>query len=230
MKLTKKAAALLLAASLAVSVCATPVFATDGTTLNRGSTSVDSKLIGSELSGSGNTDVLYKVTESYQWSIPATIDFGENAGVDNTSTVEAKLDKKENGEQAKQAADNTWKGTAPKVMVTKNVIRADKKLQITVDTKNHFATSYDKNDGFYVETADTHEKLYFTISKPVEGTTAMVLKGDTNEVLCVPSGTDTDEQELVFVLKTARNNDKHNAAEKAGTYKGLVAFSSKLVD
>lgn len=87
-EVNKKAAALLLAASLAVSVCATPVFAAE----NMGSTSVDSTTV---LGGvtTGNTKVLYKVTESYQWSIPATIDFGENAGVGKTSRVDANMEK-----------------------------------------------------------------------------------------------------------------------------------------
>lgn len=72
--MTKKAAALLLAASLAVSVCATPVFATGthGTEVSGNASTPNTK---------SETTVEYKVTEGYTWAIPATIDFGSNAGV-----------------------------------------------------------------------------------------------------------------------------------------------------
>lgn len=225
MKLTKKAAALLLAASLAVSVCATPVFATSaGTTLNRGSKPVDTTTVPGV--GTGDTQVLYKVTESYAWSVPATIDFGEDAGVNNTSMVEAKLGKDEDGVQAKKSTDNTWKGTAPKIMVTKNVIGPGKELQITFDT-----TYLAANGEFYVATHDGAEKLYYTVIKPAAapGGTEEKLTKDNTKVLSVPSGTNTAEQALVFTLKTAPNNAKLNAAEKAGKYEGHVVFHSKLV-
>lgn len=227
MKLTKKAASLLLAASLAVSVCATPVFATG---YDMGSKPVNGSNIGGALVGSGDTQIHYKVTESYTWSVPATIDFGENAGVDNTSTVEAKLvESTAKGEKATpEAGGKALKGTAPRIMVTKNVIGVGKNLQITVDTDGHTATSYE-NGQFYVETETTHEKLYFTIAKPAAGGNRTNLSDDKYEVLKVPSGTNTSFQELVFTLKTADNNSG-NAAEKAGSYEGLVVFSSKIVD
>lgn len=217
MKLTKNAAALLLAASLAVSVCATPVFAEEP---NRGSK--PATFVGGI--GTGDTKVLYKVTESYAWTVPATIDFGEDAGVNNTSTVEANLGENKTGEKAKQNG-TAWKGTAPKIMVTKNVIGVGKELQITFDT-----TYLAENGEFYVATPDGAEKLYYTVTKPAApgGTEEKLTKGNT-KVLSVPSGTDTAEQELVFVLETAPNNDKHNAAEKAGDYVGHVVFQSKIV-
>lgn len=221
--MTKKAAALLLAASLAVSMCATPVFAADH---NMGSQSVDGKIIGDALVGSGDTQIYYKVTESYQWTVPATIDFGVNAGANNSSTVNANLEKSQNGEKADNDGTGKWKGTAPKIVVCKNVIGVGKKLKITVDTEGHTATSYE--DGkFYVETETTHEKLCFTITKPTAGGTQQELTGTENEVLSVPSGTNVADQELVFTLKTA---DGVNVSEKAGDYKGLVVFASKIVD
>ena len=226
--MTKKAAALLLAASLAVSVCATPVFATATTPPTMGSQAVNGQVIGNKLSGSWGTHVLYEVTEGYTWTVPVTIDFGADAGVNNTSTVNATLDKDDPGKTAVKDADNKWKGTAPKIVVTKNVIRAGKKLQITVDTDKHFSTSFDPNDGFYVETTDTHEKLYFKIQKNDASKTELTKAN--NKVLSVPSGTDTAEQELVFTLNTAANNATGNAAEKAGKYEGYVYFSSELVD
>lgn len=222
--MTKKAAALLLAASLAVSVCATPVFADGGTTLNRGSQQVDTTTVPGV--GVGYTQVFYKVTERYNWSVPATIDFGEDAGAGNTSTVEANLNENVNGVQAKQESGGTaWKGTAPKIVVSKNVIGVGKTLKITVDTGTGTGASYDETGGFYVEasgTSGTAEKLYFKIQK--NDTNKTQLTKDNTEVLSVPSGKDTDDQELVFTLTTTSK-----AAEQAGSYEGHVVFSSKLV-
>jgi hypothetical protein len=226
MKLTKKAASLILAASLAVSVCATPVFAT-ATTPEMGPLNVNGT--SSFGIGVGHTSVLYKVTESYSWSVPTTIDFGKNAGVGNTSTVEANLSgSTAKGQMAEQeAGGKAWKGNAPRVEVTKNVIGVGKKLQITVDTGKNNGTSY-KDGKFYVEVAGTNEELYFDIYKPAAGGNRTNLSDDKYEVLAVPSGTDTSSQDLLFVLNTAEKTA--NVAEKAGEYKGTVVFSSKIVD
>lgn len=241
MKLTKNAAALLLAASLAVSVCATPVFAAEGggtttTPPKMGSQEVNgsNNTPGGPLLGSYNTQVLYKVTESYTWTVPITIDFGVNAGVNNFSTVEARLDNDKNGEQAKQESGGTeWKGTAPKVCVTKNIIGVNKNLQIAIDTTT--GGSYDDTEGFFVEAPETlkdggsptkYEKLYFTITKPATATgdPEVKLTKTENKVLSVPSGTNTANQELVFKLKTTSKS-----AEMAGTYEGHVVFYSEIV-
>ena len=221
MKLTKKAAALLLAASLAVSVCATPVFATE----NMGST--PAKFLAGI--GTGDTKVIYKVTESYAWSIPATIDFGENAGANNTSTVNATLKENGPGKKADNNGTGKWEGAAPKVVVSKNVIGIGKRLQITFNT-----TYLDKDNGkFYVLASETTktgdaqaetQKLYFKIQKNDKDKTELTQKN--NEVLSVDSGTDTAEQALVFTLTTA---DGDNAAEKAGDYEGHVVFNSQIV-
>lgn len=223
MKLTKKAAALLLAASLAVSVCATPVFAAEGgstttpTTPSMGSTTTGSDKVQGGIA-TGNTDVLYNVTESYQWSVPATIDFGENAGANKTPIVNATLGKDGTGEKAD--ANNQWKGTAPKVVVSKNVIGIDKKLQITVNT------SYYENGEFYV-LAGTSEKLFYTVTKlDATGTAGEKLTKTNTEVLSVPAGTNTGEQALEFKLETAKGT---NVSEKAGDYTGVVVFQSKIV-
>lgn len=231
MKLTKKAAALLLAASLAVSVCATPVFADDTgttpTTPSMGSQKRDNtNAPGGSGTVTGSTNVYYKVTESYAWSVPATIDFGENAGANNTSTVNATLN--EDGPGKKADADNQWKGTAPKVVVSKNVIGVGKRLQIT------FNTDYlDKDGKFYVLASETTkpgdasaetQKLYFKIQK--DDTAKTELTKTNNEVLIVDSGTDTAYQALVFTLTTA---DGDNVAEKAGDYEGHVVFQSEIV-
>lgn len=234
MKLTKKAAALLLAASLAVSVCAMPVFAddTDTTTPTKGSNVVNSSTTtAGVLFGTGQTKVVYKVTESYTWTVPATIDFGENAGVNQKPKVTTNVDQNENLTETGTAAGtgNNWEGNAPKVMVIKNVIGPGKNLQITIDT------DFTENGKFYVETPKMtkdgaskteHERLYYTITKPdaTGSVTGKELTGTENEVLKVPSGTDTDEQELVFTLTTTSKT-----AEQAGTYVGHVFFHSQLV-
>lgn len=221
MKLTKKAAALLLAASLAVSVCATPVFAAEGGTTppDMGSQKRDNtKTLGNSGIVNGTTNVYYNVTESYAWSIPATIDFGENAGANNTSIVNATLD--EDGPGEKADADNKWKGTAPKVVVSKNVIGIGKKLQIIV------STDYYDNDEFYVLSGKS-EKLHYAITKLTPaGATGEKLTKDKNEVLSVDSGTDTAYQALEFKLTTAKGD---NVSEKAGNYTGVVVFQSKVV-
>ena len=217
----KKAAALLLAAALAVSVCATPVFATE----NMGST--PAKFLAGI--GTGDTKVIYKVTESYAWSIPATIDFGENAGANNTSTVNATLKENGPGKKADNNGTGKWEGAAPKVVVSKNVIGIGKRLQITFNT-----TYLDKDNGkFYVLASETTktgdaqaetQKLYFKIQKNDKDKTELTQKN--NEVLSVDSGTDTAAQEVVFTLTTA---DGDNAAEKAGDYEGHVVFNSHIV-
>lgn len=235
MKLTKKAAALLLAASLAVSVCATPVFAAEGGgtgTLVKGSNAVNGSPTNAGLVGTGQTKVVYKVTESYTWTVPATIDFGENDGVNQHPKVTTNVEQDENLTQTGTAASstNSWAGTAPKIMVTKNVIGPGKNLRIYVDTNYT-----DTNGKFYVETPKMtkdgpspteHERLYYTITKPAAtgSVTGEELTTGKNDVLKVPSGTDTAEQELVFTLTTTSKT-----AEQAGTYVGHVVFHSQLV-
>ena len=116
--MTKKAAALLLAASLAVSVCATPVFAAE----DMGS------LPGTEATGTTGltTKVVYNVTKGYTWSVPATIDFGKDAGTNGTRTVVTSLENG-NGTSADQGI-----GSAPRVMVIKNVIAPGEVLSINM--------------------------------------------------------------------------------------------------
>lgn len=173
--------------------------------------------------GNYDTKVYYKVTEKYTWSVPATIDFGEDAGPKSqTRTVEANLG---TGNGTAAGAKN---GTAPKVMVIKNVIGPGKNLQIAIDT------DHTENGKFYVETPKMtaagpsktdFEKLYYTITKPAPtGGNKEELTTGKNVVLKVPSGTDTDEQELVFTLTTTSKT-----AEQAGTYEGHVFFHSQLV-
>lgn len=206
--MTKKAAALLLAASLAVSVCATPVFAVE-----IGSTEGDT-------TGTGTTtNVLYEVTEAYTWSVPATIDFGKDAGVKNTSTVLANSNDK--GKTAEKDGENKeWKGTAPKVMVTKNTIASGKSLKITLKPENP-AT------GFTVVNGD--DSLSYTVKTTAEKKddnkidpyTPIIVDATTNQILELKAGVNTGEVELEFKLTTTTAT-----AEVAGEYKGQIVFTA----
>ena len=206
--MTKKAAALLLAASLAVSMCATPVFAASNESSNNGGTAPNA------------TEVTYRVDSSYTWSIPAKIDFGANAGIKKTRTVAADQDK----DAESTEATNTVDGTAPKVCVTENIIASGKTLKISIDTAASGVT-YDTTDNkFYVKN-DENVKLYFTINKPFIGSISNKILDSTNsEVLKVSSGKNTDGQTLYFELKT----EDLLEAEAAGTYNGKVAFKSEV--
>lgn len=208
MKLTKKAAALLLAAALAVSVCATPVFATDPS------------IMGSETKTTADTNVTYTVDSKYTWSIPAKIDFGANAGIKKTRTVKANT--AENTASTK--ATDTTDGTAPMVCVTENIIGPEKALKISIDTAS---STFETGNGFYVGVVGKKlvEKLYFKIAKPAEGSNPeKELTSGDSEVLSVPSGTKIGEQALVLTLKTTTTD----AAEKAGEYTGSIAFKSEV--
>lgn len=223
MKLTKKAAALLLAASLAVSVCAMPVFAAS-TTPETGSHE------GSNETGktSANTVVTYQVDCSYTWTIPKKIDFGENAGVNQTRIVDATADKDDENKAATNNGEG-GKGTVPVVQVTSNIIDDDKTLHISIDTETADGTTYDPTDKkFYVVTGTTDptmaQKLYFEITKSGAAAGTPAWDAATQPVLTVPAGTPTGKQELRFTLNTANGG----TAEKAGTYNGKVVFKSEL--
>lgn len=206
--MTKKAASLLLAASLAVSVCAMPVFAGEpsNTSSNKGGTAPDATL------------VTYNVESSYTWSIPATIDFGDNAGVGKTRTVKANTAA---NVASKEATDNT-DGTAPMVCVTENIIAPESALKISIDT----GTSSFQNGSFVVgiQGAKTWELLNFKIAKLGEdGAVGEALDASNSEVLSVPSGTKTGKQALVLTLSTTTGE-----VEKAGEYTGSIVFKSEV--
>lgn len=213
MKLTKKAAALLLAASLAVSVCATPVFADDSATTP--------SLPGTEATGADGltTKVVYDVTGGYTWSVPATIDFGKDAGggaqkrtVNATETAE---------KESIKATDTA--GTAPKVFVTKNVIAPGKTLKINL-----------KADGsaFEVKTSEggKEAKLTYkvkTTAETIDGTETQLYKEkpvdavNGTEILALKAGKNTGDVALEFELTTTATS-----AEIAGTYEGKVVFTA----
>lgn len=209
---------MLLAASLAVSMCATPVFAAAETGSHEGSNESGKT--------SANTEVTYQVDCSYTWTIPKKIDFGANAGVDQTRIVEA-IDGDRNAPNTPATNNGTaGKGKVPRVCVTKNIINDDKTLHISIDTTTTDGTTYDTVESkFYVVTkTSAAQKLYFEIKKcDATGNSVTAFSPVTESVLAVPSGTNTGEQELVFTLNTP-----NGSAEKAGTYNGKVVFKSEL--
>lgn len=220
MKLTKKAAALLLAASLAVSVCATPVFA--GTTdPNMGSN------ITTMTTPNNTTKVLYKVTSGYHWSVPATINFGEDAGAKNTSTVEANLTQNSTGsvkgEPAKKDTDGKWKGTAPKVMVNKNVIEPGKSLKISLKAEGDTVFQV-KTGGVANETTLGYSVKTKAEKKDNQDTTnysEINVQPNGSLILELNAGVNTGEVDLEFVLNTTQAS-----AEIAGKYEGNVVFTA----
>lgn len=225
MKLTKKAAALLLAASLAVSVCATPVFAAEGGTTEpaKPSTTVSEK----DTEKTANTEVNYQVDSKYTWSIPTEINFGANAGTGKTLTVKA--DKEAEEQNVLPNEGNSYTGSAPMVYVTENIIAPENALKISIDTGySTFEQGSEKGSekGFYVGVYGTKtiEKLYFKINKLADnGSSGDELDANKSEVLRVDSGTKTGKQALVFTLKTTTDT-----AEKAGKYTGTIVFKSEV--
>lgn len=203
--MTKKAAALLLAASLAVSVCAMPVFAGGGTGANKNEASAN----GADVTTPGktttaSTDVEYVVEASYEWSVPSKITFRED-----TAEVEA----------------NSEVGNTQKVKVTKNIIPNKKSLKITVDsttTKNVEGTAK-----FAIKTGED-AYLVYAIKKGNNYTEEIAVNG---EVMSVESGKKTADTPLKFFLtKDTANGAGENVSEKAGTYTGIAVFTAQVVD
>lgn len=223
MKLTKNAASLLLAATLAVSVCATPVFAAGVTTNDYVTPSTTGAT-----SSSGETTVTYKVVSSYEWSIPAKIDFGNNAGVvdantGKTRTVNANL--ANNSTSAPTAAGDTA-GTATKVCILNNIIDVDKTLTISISGTNAYYDS--TNSSFFITTASSAQatdgqKLYYTVKTTDANATALDTATNT-KVVSAASGVVSADKALIFELNT-----KNGAtAEKAGTYNGKLSFTASI--
>ena len=203
MKLTKKAAALLLAASLAVSVCATPVFAAPVTN-NQGVQNPDTGEKVDE-NGFGNpkqacTELKYTVTEGYTWSIPADINFGSDRTV---------------------AAENMSK--SDKVKAWDCRLKNDYRLEITIEG-NDGQYGMGTNKEFVVKTAEG-ATLNYNVQK---GTGTHLTNVDSGEeILSVPAGKDNNDETLTFTLDT--HKDDNTLAEKAGVYIGYAIFTANVV-
>ena len=202
MKLTKKAAALLLAASLAVSVCATPVFAEDNPpVINKpgvqDTTGEDVTTPATEKQAC--MQLKYTVTEGYTWSIPANIVFDSDHGV--------------------TAADMTEQG---KVTVKNCKLKNGYTLKITM-AGNGGQYSKNTNGGFKVMTAEG-ATLDYTVKKGTAPSLTDVISG--KDILTIAAGTDKEEETLTFTLQTKK--DQGNYAETAGEYIGYAIFTAKI--
>ena len=204
--MTKKAAALLLAASLAVSMCATPVFAAGNPPYNNGQHVQDTtgeNVDTTTVEKHACTQLKYNVTEGYNWSIPANIDFGANNGVTN--------------------ANKTGQGN---VTVKDCKIKNGYTLKITI-TGNDGQYGMGTEHKFKVKTVDGAE-LPYTVDAKKNGaaTTTPVMEG--NEVLELAAGKNHAESELTFTLKTQTTDT--NAAETAGEYIGYAIFTAQATN
>ena len=151
--MTKKAAALLLAASLAVSVCATPVFAATNTA---GATGND--VTGAGKTTTASTDVEYVVAASYEWSVPSKITF-----TDTIAEVEASAET----------------GDTQKVKVTKNIIPNKKNLKITVDSTT--TKNVEGEAKFAIKTGED-AYLVYAIKKGADYTEEIAVNGEVMSV------------------------------------------------
>lgn len=194
---------MLLAASLAVSMCATPVFAAPVT--NGGH--VQDSTLGEKIEENniGNpkqacTELKYTVTEGYTWSIPADINFGKDHTVAAENMVET-------GEV------KAWNCR----------LKNDYRLEVTIaGNGGQYAT--ETTDGFKVKTAEG-ATLNYNVKKGTGVHLTDVASGE--EILSVPAGSNKNDETLTFTLET--HSDDTNAAEKAGTYIGYAIFTATVV-
>ena len=198
MRLTKKAAALLVAAAMVMSM-GTTVFAGDG---DESATNT-----GSNAEGQGDkatTSVTYTVSESYEWTVPKSIDFTSVAN--DTGNTDGKIT------ATVAEAEN-------KVVVKKNVIKANQSLVISA------LSAKGKDDSKFVIVTNEGASLEYAIYTKAStenaeyNTTPITSAG---QVLTVPAGK-VDYVSLKFVLTKA-----DASVEKAGSYSDTVTFSASL--
>ena len=202
--MTKKAAALLLAASLAVSVCATPVFATGNRPFNNGQTVQDSN-IGEDVATVTTqkhacTQLKYNVTEGYTWSIPADINFGSDHGVTGVGQEYMKLKGKVTVKDCKLKNDYTLKISMNGNGGRYNTDPGDFKVKTAEGAELEYVVNIDRNDG--------------------DGLQPDLTSG--GNILKLAAGKNKAETEITFSLVTPE--DINNAAEKAGEYIGYAIF------
>ena len=208
--MTKKAAALLLAASLAVSVCATPVFAADTPPATHGGTVQETtgETIGAaEINNAKQacTKLTYEVTEGYNWSIPADINFGNDKGVNQ-----------------EVAPEGTPKTT---VAVSKCKIRNGKTLHIDIKGNGGGdATIASGSDGEFKIKSGENETLEYDVKIGDSDATINTPVTSGTDVLTLAAGNETLTKYLSFTLKTATGA----TAEKAGSYHGYAIFTAQL--
>ena len=196
--MTKKAAALLLAASLAVSVCATPVFAAGNPPYNNGQTVQDSN-IGEDVvtvttQKHACTQLKYNVTEGYTWSIPADIDFGADNGTVDVNKV-----------------------GHGKVTVKDCKLKNDYTLKISMHGNGG---QYSTDPGDFKVKTEEGATLDYTVEKGTVPNLIEVTAGE--KILTLAAGNDRTEVDLTFTLETQKTGT--NLAEKAGEYIGYAIF------
>lgn len=205
MKLTKKAAALLLAASLAVSVCATPVFATENRPYNNGqtvqSTGEDVGTVTAQKQAC--TKLTYSVKEGYTWSIPADINFGNDKGVSQEVAPEG----------------------SPKTTVVVSGCKIKNGNTLHIDMKGNGGRDVQLGSGngeFKIKSVEGETLEYVVKMGDTEATiTTPVTSGA--DVLTLDAGNDALTKYLSFTLKTATTT-----SEKAGSYLGYAVFTAQL--
>ena len=171
------------------------------------------------------TKVLYEVTGGYTWSVPATIDFGKDAGGGaQKRTVNATGAENSEIKEATGTAETTGTdGTAPKVFVTKNVIAPGKTLKIKLKADGNAFEVKTSEDGeeatlkYKVKT--TAETIEGTLKAPYTEKIVDAVNG--TEILALKAGKNTGDVALVFELTTASSK-----AEIAGKYEGTVVFTA----
>ena len=235
-----------LAAAMLVSAVAVPVFAEGSNTMqyyyengdyktrtNDGPAENVDTATNQNLTTSGTTQVKYEVHTSYEWSIPSVIDFGSDAGVGKTVTVNA-IEKDDTNTTPAQGAD--VHGKAMRVTVSKNVIEYGKSLFIKIETSDQkvYDTDRDKVDpnvskGFFIANGDGDDaqRLYFSIFKTfdndVKNPSAKVASWNKT-ILEAYAGRNTESQGLIFEL----NTENERTAELAGTYMNTLTFTAEI--
>lgn len=145
----------------------------------------------------------YSVTEGYNWSIPADINFGNDKGVNQ-----------------EVAPTNSPKTT---VVVSGCKIKNGKTLHIDMKGNGGGDVQVGNGNGeFKIESVEKEKLPYeVKIGDTETNITKPVNSGD--DVLTLDAGNDTLTKYLSFTLKTATTT-----SEKAGSYHGYAIFTAQL--
>ena len=150
----------------------------------------------------------YSVRESYKWSIPSDIEFGNDKGVNQDV-----------------APTNNPKTT---VTVSGCKIKNGKTLHIDMKGNGGGDEQVGNGNGEFKIKSDEEEKLEYVvkIGDTETNITNPVNSGD--DVLTLDAGKAALTKYLSFTLKTVRTAE--NVSEKAGSYHGYAIFTAQLKD
>lgn len=208
MKLTKNAAALLLAASLAVSVCATPVFAADPKPTDSNAAGVQNagaKVTTPATESKAWMELKYEVTEGYKWSIPANIDFGKDQGNEDNDIV----------------INGSSTGN-PKCTVTVSECKIKNGNTLYISMNGNGGGSGSTAGAFKLKD-DNDQELLYQVHK-VENPTNKSEVTAGADVVALGAGIAGTTTNLEFTLKTKLDSGK---SEKAGSYVGYAIFTAQ---